>query len=112
MRGLFSGRLSLDQGKEKESAARIKMFMTIMDSMTDKELDCPNPKVLQEQSRVMRVARGAGCNPYCVLELLGARPLCPTKHPRPSVFALTNVHTEDLFSCSGASSLPFVFGCK
>lgn len=53
------------------------MFMTIMDSMTDKELDCPNPKVLQEQSRVMRVARGAGCNPYCVLELLGARPYNP-----------------------------------
>lgn len=100
----------MDQGKEKESAARIKMFMTIMDSMTDKELDCPNPKVLQEQSRVMRVARGAGCNPYCVLELLGARPLCPTNYPRPSVFALTNVHTRIPFHVLVQG--PFLFGCK
>lgn len=75
------------QGKEKESSARIKMFMTIMDSMTDKELDCPNPKVLQEQSRVMRLARGAGCNPYCVLELLGMHP--PQHEP-----VLTKVKTS------------------
>ena len=31
------------QGKEKESAARIKKFMTMMDSMTNKELDSPTP---------------------------------------------------------------------
>jgi signal recognition particle subunit SRP54 len=60
-----------EQGKEKESAARIKKFMTIMDSMTNKELDCPNPKVLQEPSRIMRLARGSGCHPYHVQELIG-----------------------------------------
>lgn len=60
------------QGKEKESAARIKKFMTIMDSMTNKELDCPNPKVFQEESRIMRLARGSGCHPYHVQELIGA----------------------------------------
>jgi len=67
------------QGKEKESAARIKKFMTIMDSMTDKELDCPNPKVLQEPSRIMRISRGSGCYPHFVVELIGVRPL-----PEPS----------------------------
>ena len=64
-------RLHVLQGKEKESAARIKRFMTIMDSMTDKELDCPNPKVLEEPSRMLRLARGSGSHPAYVGELLG-----------------------------------------
>ena len=63
------------QGKEKESAARIKRFMTIMDSMTDKELDSPNPKIFQEPSRIIRLSRGSGSHPHQVLELMGAR-LC------------------------------------
>lgn len=78
VRTFVADRISLEiwcpgcaQGKEKESAARIKKFMTIMDSMTNKELDCPNPKVFQEPSRVMRLARGSGCHPYHVQELIG-----------------------------------------
>eukprot|EP00884_Botryococcus_braunii_P010969 jgi/Botrbrau1/19874/Bobra.0663s0002.1 len=52
--GLFT------KGKENESQARIKKFMTMMDSMTEKELDSPNPKIFDEQSRLLRIARGRG----------------------------------------------------
>lgn len=59
------------QGKEKESAARIKAFMTIMDSMTNKELDSSEIKLWQTESRVMRIARGAGVYPQQVADLIG-----------------------------------------
>jgi len=59
------------QGKEKESAARIKKFMTMMDSMTDKELDSSDIKLWQTESRIMRIARGAGVHPKYVGELIG-----------------------------------------
>jgi len=59
------------QGKEKESAARIKKFMTMMDSMTDKELDSSDIKLWQTESRIMRIARGAGVHPNYVGELIG-----------------------------------------
>lgn len=64
------------QGKEKESAARIKKFMTMMDSMNNKELDSPDPKLWQQESRIMRIARGAGVHPNYVGELIG-RPFPP-----------------------------------
>uniref|UniRef100_A0A0C9QP52 Signal recognition particle 54 kDa protein n=1 Tax=Wollemia nobilis TaxID=56998 RepID=A0A0C9QP52_9CONI len=54
----FSAEL-MPKGQEKESQSRIKKFMTIMDSMTNDELDSSNPKLMTE-SRIMRVARGAG----------------------------------------------------
>ena len=50
----------MPQGHEKESAARLKKFMTIMDSMTEKELDCTSTKIISEQSRIERWARGSG----------------------------------------------------
>ena len=52
----------MPQGHEKESQARLKKFMTIMDSMTDKELDSCSTKLLGEQSRLERWARGSGSN--------------------------------------------------
>ncbi|KAK9805289.1 hypothetical protein WJX72_011358 [[Myrmecia] bisecta] len=58
------------QGNEKQSQARIKKFMTMMDSMTDKELDSNNPKLLMEPSRMERIARGAGRSRMDVWELL------------------------------------------
>ena len=65
------------QGKENESGARIKRFMCMMDSMTTKELDSPNPKIWAEASRIMRIARGCGRHPLEVQELIGvaARPV-------------------------------------
>ncbi|CAL5220975.1 g3083 [Coccomyxa viridis] len=63
--GLFS------KDKEKDSAARIKKFMTMMDSMTNKELDSSDIKLWQTESRIMRIARGAGVHPQYVGELIG-----------------------------------------
>ncbi|CAN6283906.1 unnamed protein product [Urochloa humidicola] len=54
----FSAQL-IEKGKEKEGQAKIKRYMTIMDSMTEKELDSTNPKLMNE-SRIKRVARGSG----------------------------------------------------
>lgn len=45
---------------DKESQARIKKMMTIMDSMTDKELDKTTPQMITERSRIERWARGSG----------------------------------------------------
>ena len=59
------------QAKEKDSAARIKKFMTMMDSMTNKELDSSDIKLWQTESRIMRIARGAGVHPNYVGELIG-----------------------------------------
>ena len=46
--------------------------MCMMDSMTTKELDSPNPKIWTEPSRIMRIARGSGRHPQEVVELIGA----------------------------------------
>ena len=48
----------MEPGHEAEGAQRIRRFMTIMDSMTDKELDATGTKILGEQSR--RAIRGCG----------------------------------------------------
>jgi signal recognition particle subunit SRP54 len=48
-----------EKGKEKEGQARIKRYVTIMDSMTQKELQSTNPKLMNE-SRIIRIARGSG----------------------------------------------------
>eukprot|EP00299_Pterocystis_sp_00344_P016920 c8494_g1_i1.p1 GENE.c8494_g1_i1~~c8494_g1_i1.p1 ORF type:complete len:500 (-),score=147.16 c8494_g1_i1:94-1557(-) len=60
----------IPQGKEKEGQARIKKFMCIMDSMTDEELDSVNPKLWNQQSRILRIARGSGRAVHDVQELL------------------------------------------
>lgn len=58
-------------GYEKSGVQRIKRFMTIMDSMTDDELDCKKGVTLDKDlSRVVRVARGSGTHPMAVVELL------------------------------------------
>lgn len=58
------------QGHEQESQARLKRFLTMMDSMTDAELDTNNIKMLQEQSRIIRVAKGSGTSGHM-------RTVCP-----------------------------------
>ncbi|ELR15555.1 signal peptide binding domain containing protein [Acanthamoeba castellanii str. Neff] len=49
--------------EEGDPARKVKKFMIIMDSMTDDELDDPEvwKKEKDVQSRVHRIARGAGC---------------------------------------------------
>mmetsp|Transcript_12342 Transcript_12342/g.39113 ORF Transcript_12342/g.39113 Transcript_12342/m.39113 type:complete len:499 (+) Transcript_12342:569-2065(+) len=60
----------MPKGREKESQAKIKRYMCIMDSMTDKELDTGDIKSLEQPSRIMRLARGSGRHPRDVHELL------------------------------------------
>ncbi|MCL7034962.1 hypothetical protein MKW94_014719 [Papaver nudicaule] len=64
----FSAEL-MPKGREKESQSKIKRYMTIMDSMTNEELDSTNPKIMNE-SRIMRVARGSGRQLRDVMEML------------------------------------------
>ncbi|CAN4088522.1 unnamed protein product [Withania somnifera] len=59
----------MPQGREKESQAKFKRYMTMMDSMTDEELDSTNPKIMTE-SRIMRIARGSGHLVHEVMEML------------------------------------------
>lgn len=62
----------LSKGNERESMARLKRMMTIMDSMSDQELDHPNGKRVfdRQASRVARVARGSGTSIREVEELI------------------------------------------
>lgn len=62
----------MTKGTEQESMARLKKLMTIMDSMNDAELDSLDGEKLFSrcQSRVQRVARGAGVSVREVNELL------------------------------------------
>ncbi|GAA0175391.1 RNA metabolism protein [Lithospermum erythrorhizon] len=49
----------MPKGQRKESQAKIKCYMTMMDSMTNEELDSSNLKLMNE-SRIGRIARGSG----------------------------------------------------
>ena len=57
----------IPKGTEKDSNARIKKFLCMMDSMTKKELDCVDPLT---ETRILRIARGAGVHPRELLFLL------------------------------------------
>jgi signal recognition particle subunit SRP54 len=65
----FSAAELMPKGSEKESQAKFKRYMTMMDSMTNEELDSTNPKLLNE-SRIMRIARGSGRPLREVMEML------------------------------------------
>lgn len=62
----------MTKGNEKESVGRLKKLMTIMDSMSDGELDHPKASELftKEPGRVVRVARGSGTTQADVRDLL------------------------------------------
>ena len=62
----------MSKGCEKESQAKLKKLMTIMDSMNDRELDDADgaKKFSKEPNRVKRVAYGAGVEEREVQELL------------------------------------------
>ncbi|KAL6285966.1 hypothetical protein ACE6H2_010356 [Prunus campanulata] len=70
----FSAEL-MPKGREKESQAKIKRYMTMMDSMTNEgnftclaELDSSNPKLINE-SRIVQIARGSGRQIKEVMEM-------------------------------------------
>ncbi|XP_004305069.1 PREDICTED: signal recognition particle 54 kDa protein 2-like [Fragaria vesca subsp. vesca] len=60
----------MPKGNDKESQAKIKRYMTMMDSITDEELDGTNTKLMTE-SRIVRIARGSGRLVSEVMEMLG-----------------------------------------
>eukprot|EP01027_Heterolobosea_sp_BB2_P007849 GEZU01011656.1.p1 GENE.GEZU01011656.1~~GEZU01011656.1.p1 ORF type:complete len:510 (+),score=146.52 GEZU01011656.1:54-1583(+) len=61
----------LPKGQEKEGQAKIKKYITIMDSMTDEELDEEDiQKMKNLDSRIRRIARGSGRSIADVEELL------------------------------------------
>eukprot|EP01006_Ploeotia_vitrea_P045444 TRINITY_DN66942_c11_g1_i1.p1 TRINITY_DN66942_c11_g1~~TRINITY_DN66942_c11_g1_i1.p1 ORF type:complete len:521 (+),score=259.78 TRINITY_DN66942_c11_g1_i1:51-1565(+) len=70
--GMIPGIGQMMQGKEQEeqSVQRIKRFMTIMDSMTQEELDGDDKVFNQQPSRMVRIARGSGSSMRQVQELM------------------------------------------
>jgi signal recognition particle subunit SRP54 len=62
----------MTKGSEQESMARIKKLMTMMDSMSDNELDHREGAKLfsKDNSRIIRVARGSGVTEREVKELI------------------------------------------
>ncbi len=56
----------LPKGNDKQSQMMIRRYITIIESMTDKEMDSTNIKILQEPSRINRLARGSGSSPQQV----------------------------------------------
>uniref|UniRef100_A0A804NCQ3 Signal recognition particle 54 kDa protein n=1 Tax=Zea mays TaxID=4577 RepID=A0A804NCQ3_MAIZE len=72
--GSFSLRLMYEQFQNllkmgPIGQAKIKRYMTMMDSMTDAELDSTNPKLMTE-SRIIRIARGSGRPVRDVMDML------------------------------------------
>src|SRR4051794_23788094 len=68
--GLSNIMAAAGPGKEKESADRIKRFMTIMDSFTTEELDSDMRIFTAAPNRLVRIARGAGVQLRHVHEVL------------------------------------------
>ena len=57
--------------QEQEGGNKLKRFMIMMDSMTDKELDGEGGlDLMREPSRIWRIAKGAGAHPQEVVMLL------------------------------------------
>ncbi|KAJ4798920.1 Signal recognition particle 54 kDa protein [Rhynchospora pubera] len=59
----------MPKGNEKENQVKFKRYMTIMDSMTNAELDSTNPK-LMNGSRIICIARGSGRKVEDVMEMI------------------------------------------
>jgi len=62
----------MPQGNDKASQQQLRRFITIIESMNDKELDTTQVKMLQEPSRVARLAKGSGRSAVEVLNLIEA----------------------------------------
>jgi signal recognition particle subunit SRP54 len=60
----------LGKGKEQESVARIKRFLTIMNSFNRQELDSDGKCFNTQPNRINRIARGAGVSTRHVQEVI------------------------------------------
>ena len=72
--GLPQGAAGQTPEQQKAGSQRLKNFCTMMDSMTDIELDSEKPFDLQnsipDRMRIMRISRGSGRHPQEVLQLI------------------------------------------
>ncbi|KAF6159552.1 hypothetical protein GIB67_032323 [Kingdonia uniflora] len=59
----------MPKGREKESQAKIKRYMTMMDSITNEELDSSSPKIMNNL-RIIQIVRGTGPPLRDVMEML------------------------------------------
>jgi signal recognition particle subunit SRP54 len=58
--------------QNKTKQVQVRRYITIIESMTEKELDATNAKIFSEPARVARLARGSGRGPYEVMNLVEA----------------------------------------
>eukprot|EP01025_Chloroclados_australasicus_P010089 TRINITY_DN13955_c0_g1_i4.p1 TRINITY_DN13955_c0_g1~~TRINITY_DN13955_c0_g1_i4.p1 ORF type:complete len:491 (+),score=95.19 TRINITY_DN13955_c0_g1_i4:215-1687(+) len=56
----FFSNMPMQAGNDRETSAKFRRFLTIMDSMTEKELDERDVRKLMEDSRIYRLAYGSG----------------------------------------------------
>ncbi|PJF18359.1 Signal recognition particle 54 kDa protein [Paramicrosporidium saccamoebae] len=88
------------QGSEGDMTGRLRKCMTIMDSMTDKELDSDGKIFSSQPTRSIRVARGSGSLPDDVAMLL-------TQHKKFAQFVKKMGGNKGLFkTLSGGDSGP------
>lgn len=50
----------MPQGNDRQSQVMVKRYITIIESMTEKEMDSTNLKMLSEPTRLERLAKGSG----------------------------------------------------
>jgi len=55
---------------DEETAQKTRRWLTLLDSMTDEELDSKMSLVSTNESRIMRIAEGAGVEPIYLIQLI------------------------------------------
>lgn len=70
---MFSN-MNIGQGMDKEGQVKMRKYMTMMDSMSEKELDETDARKLMDIDRMKRIAYGSGTSLVCCyVHLLSTR---------------------------------------
>ncbi len=93
--------LMLDKDATSEGENRIKKFMSIMNSMNEKELDSDHKLMQQQQGRIIRIAKGSGTHPVVVSQVLNT--LKPFRAFAERIRSLTKggINPEDIMKGRG-----------
>lgn len=78
---MFSN-MNIGQGMDKEGQLKMRKYMTMMDSMSEKELDETDARKLMDINRMKRIAYGSGTSLVCCCVRLPQcrfRAVCPSK---------------------------------
>lgn len=65
---MFSN-MNIGQGVDKEGQVKMRKYMTIMDSMSEKELDETDSRKLMDINKMKRIAYGSGTSLVCIPHL-------------------------------------------